>query len=48
MWPHAGEASDDPVLSNGSGPRYGEPVLVKPRLGQGAFRVSVMDAYGRA
>jgi putative restriction endonuclease len=28
--------------------RYGEPVLVKPRLGQGGFRVAVTDAYGRA
>lgn len=29
-------------------PRYGEPVLVRPRLGQGTFRVAVTDAYGRA
>lgn len=28
--------------------RYGEPVLVKPRLGQGAFRIVVTDAYARA
>ena len=28
--------------------RWGEPVLVRPRLGQGAFRVAVTDAYGRA
>ena len=27
--------------------RYGEPVLVRPRLGQGAFRVIVTDAYDR-
>ena len=27
--------------------RYGEPALVAPRLGQGAFRVVVMDAYRR-
>ncbi len=27
--------------------RYGNPVLVKPRLGQGAFRVLVTDAYRR-
>lgn len=27
---------------------YGEPTLVRPRLGQGAFRVSVTEAYGRA
>ena len=25
--------------------RYGEPVLIKPRLGQGAFRVLVTDIY---
>ena len=28
-------------------PRYGEPVLVRPRLGQGTFRVIVTDAYQR-
>jgi putative restriction endonuclease len=28
--------------------RYGDPVLVRPRLGQGAFRVAVTDAYQRA
>ena len=28
--------------------RYGEPTLIAPRLGQGAFRVSVTDAYNRA
>jgi putative restriction endonuclease len=30
------------------GDRYGDPVLVKPRLGQGTFRMAVVDAYGRA
>ena len=28
-------------------PRYGEPQLIRPRLGQGAFRVMVTDAYQR-
>lgn len=28
--------------------RYGDPVLVRPRLGQGAFRSAVTDAYSRA
>jgi len=28
-------------------PQYGEPVLVRPRLGQGSFRVMVTDAYDR-
>lgn len=27
--------------------RYGEPILVRPRLGQGAFRVVVTDNYSR-
>jgi putative restriction endonuclease len=28
-------------------PRYGSPTLMRPRLGQGAFRVLVTDAYER-
>jgi len=28
--------------------RYGTPTLVKPRLGQGSFRILVTDAYSRA
>jgi putative restriction endonuclease len=28
-------------------PRFGEPHLILPRLGQGAFRVLVTDIYGR-
>ena len=27
--------------------RYGAPALISPRLGQGAFRVAVTEAYGR-
>jgi putative restriction endonuclease len=27
--------------------RYGVPTLIKPRLGQGAFRIAVTEAYGR-
>ena len=27
--------------------RYGEPILIQPRLGQGSFRVVVTDAYQR-
>ncbi len=30
-----------------SGERYGEPQLIRPRLGQGAFRLAVTDAYNR-
>jgi putative restriction endonuclease len=35
-----------PVLEDA--PRYGAPQVVQPRLGQGIFRVAVMDAYSRA
>ena len=28
--------------------RYGAPLIVHPRLGQGTFRVAVMDAYHKA
>ncbi len=30
------------------GPRFGAPVEIRPRLGQGTFRIAVLDAYGRA
>src|SRR5262245_5954848 len=30
-----------------SAPRYGRPTLITPRLGQGAFRIAVTEAYGR-
>lgn len=29
-------------------PRWGKPLVVEPRLGQGIFRIQVLDAYGRA
>lgn len=29
-------------------PRYGEPVMVRPRFGQGTFRFAVLDAYEHA
>jgi putative restriction endonuclease len=35
-------------LSPSLTPRYGSPIAVRPRLGQGTFRVAVTDAYGRA
>lgn len=37
-----------PQVAGVPSPRYGTPHAVTPRLGQGAFRVSVTDAYGRA
>lgn len=36
-------AAPQPVTAE----RYGQPVLVRQRLGQGAFRISVTDGYGR-
>jgi putative restriction endonuclease len=43
------QASDRPPLAaEQPGPRYGEAVLVRPRLGQGTFRVAVTGAYGGA
>jgi putative restriction endonuclease len=36
------------VQDGDSGPRYGKPQWVAPRLGQGTFRVAVMEAYDRA
>lgn len=35
------------LISVERGPRYGEPSLLQPRLGQGTFRIAVLDAYGR-
>jgi putative restriction endonuclease len=34
--------------AGGESERYGSPLLIRPRLGQGAFRVSVTEAYNRA
>ena len=35
------------ILDPSLPPRYGAPILVQPRLGQGAFRLMVGDAYHR-
>jgi HNH endonuclease len=40
--PEQATAAAEPVAC------YGKPVLHAPRLGQGIFRVQVLDAYGRA
>lgn len=38
-----------PELLVGEGsPRFGSPVAVRPRLGQGTFRIAVTEAYDRA
>ncbi len=47
----ATSTSSTAVLPQVLGPtagRYGAPLLVQPRLGQGTFRIGVLDAYGRA
>ena len=42
------EAIDQPQVGMADpGRRFGQPVLIKPRLGQGAFRVLVTDIYSR-
>lgn len=38
---------EQPTVVDPASERYGSPVLVRPRLGQGAFRVLVTDAYDR-
>jgi HNH endonuclease len=45
--PPASHAVPGEVAEPGA-PRYGEPALVRPRLGQETFRIAVMDAYGRS
>ena len=49
LWDRVEEAhaAVRPVLIGETTNAYGTPVLVRPRLGQGAFRVLVTDAYGR-
>ena len=41
-------AAADALVARGGADRYGDLRLVRPRLGQGAFRVAVTDAYERA
>jgi putative restriction endonuclease len=36
------------TITAGDSPRFGAPQLIRPRLGQGTFRIAVTDAYGRA
>lgn len=38
-------ASKQPTIHPGG---HGTPTIIQPRLGQGSFRASVLDAYGRA
>lgn len=36
-----------PLISRNNQDRYGKPILILPRLGQGTFRIMVTDAYKR-
>jgi putative restriction endonuclease len=45
--PMAAEPADHPQ-GTAAGPRFGAPQVVRPRLGQGTFRIAVTQAYGRA
>ena len=40
--------SVDWVLESLQSERHGKPQIIRPRLGQGAFRIAVLDAYGGA
>jgi HNH endonuclease len=40
-------AATPAVLAGPLAPRYGPPTVIHPRLGQGTFRIAVMDAYSR-
>jgi putative restriction endonuclease len=41
------DVTDTPGISDREQARFGTPILIAPRLGQGAFRVAVTEAYGR-
>jgi putative restriction endonuclease len=45
LWDALAERSVSPVAT--ADMRHGPPILVRPRLGQGAFRLSVTDSYER-
>jgi putative restriction endonuclease len=52
LWNQLHEAAKQMPPSTAAGfsepsARYGEPTLITPRLGQGAFRIAVTEAYGR-
>jgi len=48
LWDTVAERmSRSPAFANRPEDRFGEPLLVQPRLGQGAFRVLVTDIYTR-
>lgn len=48
MWLHAADPAEQLVLRDDAVPERGAPRVIRPRLGQGIFRVAVLDAYDRA
>jgi len=47
LWQQVQERLLEDVAADVADKRYGQPTMVNPRLGQGAFRVLVTDAYAR-
>jgi putative restriction endonuclease len=47
LWETMQRIGHEAVGMRESGARYGDPMLIRPRLGQGAFRVLVTDVYDR-
>jgi putative restriction endonuclease len=49
LWDQLDEAAPSPTtgLAEPEQARFGEPTLITPRLGQGAFRVVITELYGR-
>jgi len=47
LWDAIAERISVSPLQGFSEARYGAPTLIRPRLGQGNFRVAVTDVYGR-
>ena len=46
-YPLATSASQNSFIALDQMPQYGNPILGKVRIGQGAFRLSVLDAYNK-
>ncbi len=47
LWDAVAERAHLPGAETEAAARYGTPQMVRPRLGQGAFRLAVTDAYER-
>lgn len=47
LWDAVADRAVLPMVDRQPAERYGAPQMVRPRLGQGAFRLAVTDAYER-